>query len=140
MKTVNLFLDDLRIPKMSHNETKGLGAKYSDTNTWVIVRDYFDFVDYVKDNFDKIALISFDHDLASYKDDIEYTGKSAVDFLIDFCIDNNKEFPNWYAHTDNNSGRDNIIGAILNYIDKVENKDINNFRYFHRGIINNQIV
>lgn len=140
MKKVNLFLDDLRFPKMSHNETKGLGVKYSNTATWVIVRDYFEFVDYVEKNFDNIGLISFDHDLACYKDGVEYTGKTAVDFLVNYCLDNNKEFPNWYVHTDNNSGRDNIIGRILNYIDKIENIDISNFRYFHRGIINNQLV
>ena len=87
-----------------------------------------------------IDLISFDHDLACYKDGVEYTGKSAVDYLIDYCLDNDKKFPDWYAHTDNTSGKRNIIGAILNYINKVEGKDITNFRYYHNGIVNNKPV
>lgn len=137
---MNIFLDDIRIPSMSHNVSKGLGVDYSNKDKWVIVRDYFDFIDLVDKHFDEIDLISFDHDLACYKDGVEYTGKSAVDYLIDYCLDNNKKFPDWYAHTDNTSGKRNIIGAILNYINKVEGKDITNFRYYHNGIVNNKPV
>jgi hypothetical protein len=137
---MNIFLDDIRIPSMSHNVDKGLGIEYSDKSKWVIVRDYFEFTDLVDRNFDQINLVSFDHDLACYKDGVEYTGKSAVDYLINYCLDHNKKFPNWYAHTDNTSGKRNIIGAILNYLDKVEGKDITNFRYYHNGIFKNQPV
>ena len=136
----NIFLDDIRIPSMSHNVSKGLGVDYSDKDKWIIVRDYFDFIDLVDKHFDEIDLISFDHDLACYKDGVEYTGKSAVDYLINYCLDNNKKFPDWYAHTDNTSGKRNIIGAVLNYINKVEGKDITNFRYYHNGIVNNKPV
>lgn len=135
-----IFLDDIRIPSMSHNVDKGLGMDYSNKDKWTIVRDYFDFIDLVDKHFDEIDLISFDHDLACYKDGVEFTGKSAVDYLIDYCLDNNKKFPDWYAHTDNTSGKRNIIGAILNYINKVEGKDITNFRYYHNGIVNNKPV
>lgn len=137
---MKIFLDDIRIPSMSHNVSKGLGVDYSNKDKWVIVRDYFDFIDLVDKHFDEIDLISFDHDLACYKDGVEFTGKSAVDYLIDYCLDNNKKFPDWYAHTDNTSGKRNIIGAILNYINKVEGKDITNFRYYHNGIVNNKPV
>jgi len=137
---MNIFLDDIRIPSMSHNVSKGLGVDYSDKDKWVIVRDYFDFVDLVDKHFDEIDLISFDHDLACYKDGVEYTGKSAVDYVIDYCLDHNKQFPDWYAHTDNTSGKRNIIGAIINYLDKVEGKNITNFRYYNSGIINNKPV
>ena len=137
---MNIFLDDIRIPSMSHNVDKGLGVDYSNKDKWVIVRDYFDFIDLVDKHFDEISLISFDHDLACYKDGVEFTGKSAVDYLIDYCLDHNKKFPDWYAHTDNTSGKRNIIGAILSYINKVEGKDITNFRYYHNGIVNNKPV
>jgi len=139
-KKIRLFLDDIRIPKMSHNETRGLGMQYSNTKDWVIIRDYFDFIDFVKNNFDKIDLISFDHDLACYKDGQEFTGKNAVDYLINFCLDNDKQFPDWYAHTDNTTGRKNIISTILNYLNRIEGKDISNFRYFHNGIVNGKAV
>lgn len=137
---INIFLDDIRIPSMSHNVSKGLGVDYSDKDKWVIVRDYFDFVDLVDKHFDDIDLISFDHDLACYRDGVEFTGKSAVDYLINYCLDHNKNFPNWYAHTDNTSGKRNIIGAVLNFLDKVEGKNITNFRYYNNGIINNKPV
>lgn len=136
MNKINVFLDDIRMPNMSHNVGKGLGTEYSDKKKWIIVRDYFEFIDLVNERFDDIDLVSFDHDLACYKDDVEYTGKTAVDYLINYCLDNDKLFPNWYAHTDNTSGRQNIRGTILNYLDKVENVDISNVRYFHNGILN----
>ena len=137
---INIFLDDIRIPSMSHNVSKGLGVDYSDKDKWVIVRDYFDFIDLVDKHFDKIDLISFDHDLACYKDGVEYTGKSAVDYVINYCLDHNKNFPDWYAHTDNTSGKRNIIGAVLNFVNKVEGKNITNFRYYNNGIVNNSPV
>lgn len=140
MKNINLFLDDIRVPSMSHNASKGLGLDYSPTDKWVIARDYFDFVDIVNKHFNEIKLVSFDHDLACVKDGREYTGKDAVDYLINFCLDNDKPFPNWYAHTDNTSGRQNIIGAITSYLKNVEDKDLSNFRYYHNGIVNDKFV
>ncbi len=141
---MNIYLDDLRVPSMSHNKDKGLGYAYSFESKWVIVRDYFEFVELINSDFDKINLISFDHDLACFKKSHgireEFTGKSAVDYLINFCLDNNKKFPDWYVHTDNTSGRGNIIGAILNYMKVIEGYDTTNFRYYNSGIFNNKII
>lgn len=140
MNKINIFLDDIRMPNMSHNVSKGLGQEYSDKNKWIIVRNYFEFIDLVNKRFDDIDLVSFDHDLACYKNDVEYTGKTAVDYLINYCLDNNKKLPNWYAHTDNTSGRQNIRGIILNYLERVENFDTSSVRYFHNGILNGILV
>lgn len=138
---MNVFLDDIRFPNMSHNDNKGLGSEFSQTNKWVIVRDYFEFVKIIKERFDDIKLISFDHDLACYDDKgKELTGKDAVDFLINYCLDNNKKFPDWYVHSDNTSGKANIIGSIINYLKVVEGKDMANFRYYNSGIFNNKPV
>jgi hypothetical protein len=137
---MRVFLDDIRTPDMAHKSGKGLGPDYSDKNKWIIARDYFEFVDIVNNHFDEIELVSFDHDLGCVKDGQEYTGKTAADYLINYCLDNNKKFPDWYAHTDNTSGRQNIIGAILNYLKVVEGVDISKFRYFHNGIFNNKFV
>lgn len=125
---------------MSHADGKGLGITYSPENKWVVVRDYFSFIDLVDKHFDEIDLVSFDHDLACYKDGEEFTGKNAVDYLINYCLDNNKKFPSWYAHTDNTSGRQNIVGSILNYLKVIEKIDISKFRYFHKGIFNGMAV
>jgi hypothetical protein len=121
---------------MSHNSVKGLGDKLS----WVIIRDYFEFVNFLTENFDEINIISFDHDLACYKNGVEFTGKTAADFLINYCLDNDKKIPDWYVHSDNTSGKKNIIGVILNYLKNIEGFDISNFRYYHNGIINNLFV
>lgn len=137
---MNIFLDDIRYPNMSHNKNKGLGVDFSTSDKWVIVRDYFEFIDLVKRKFDKIKLVSFDHDLACYKDGKEWTGKDASDFLINHCLDHDKEFPDWYVHSDNTSGKSNIIGSITNYLKVVENKDMSNFRYYNSGIVNNEPV
>jgi hypothetical protein len=137
---MNVFLDDKRIPAMSHHAGKGLGQAYSDINKWVIARDYFEFVEIVDKNFDEIELVSFDHDLACYKNGEEFNGKKAADYLINYCFDHNKKFPNWYVHTDNTIGRANIIGAILNYLKIVEKIDVSKFRYYHSGIVNGLLV
>jgi len=137
---MNLYLDDKRMPNMSNSEGRGLGAAYGSADKWVIVRDYFEFVDFVEKHFDDIDLISFDHDLACFKDGKEYTGKDAVNFLINYCLDNNKKFPNWFVHSDNTAGKNNIIGVIINYLNKVEGIDTSKFRYHHSGIINGLAV
>lgn len=137
---MNLFLDDKRTPDMVHHSGKGLGQSYSDINKWVIARDYFEFVQIADKHFDEIELISFDHDLACYQDGEEFTGKTAADYLINYCLDYNKKFPSWYVHTDNTSGRGNIIGVILNYLKIVEGIDTSKFRYYHKGIVNGLLV
>ena len=135
MKYLNIFLDDLRTPDMSHNQSKGLGDL-----DWIVVRDYDSFVELIKKDFDNINLISFDHDLADFFNGEERTGKTATDFLINYCLDNDKKFPkNWYVHSDNTSGRANIIGAIVNYLDKVENIKID-FKYYNKGYFNGKQV
>ena len=138
---MNLFLDDIRTPSMAHNESKGLGLDYSPTEKWIIARDYFEFVKIVSVNFYEIKLVSFDHDLACVDSDgREWTGKDAADYLINFCLDHNTHFPDWYAHTDNTAGRQNIIGSIKGYLKSIEGKDLLDFRYYHNGIINGKFV
>ena len=136
-----LFLDDIRTPAMAHNASKGLGLDYSPTEKWIIARDYFEFVKIVSANFYEIELVSFDHDLACVDSDgKEWTGKDAADYLINFCLDHNTHFPDWYAHTDNTAGRQNIIGAIKGYLKSIEGKDLLDFRYYHNGIVNGKFV
>jgi hypothetical protein len=138
---INLFLDDKRIPEMSHNEGKGLGVTFSPTDKWVIARDFFEFKQIIDNQFDDINIVSFDHDLACY--DVhgqELTGKTAADYLVQYCLDNDKKFPSWYVHSDNTSGKSNIIGVILNYLRVIEGLDTSKFRYFHNGIINGLAV
>ena len=138
---MKLFLDDLRLPNMSHNSSKGLGSSLSDEKDWTIVRDYYEFIEIIDKSFDSVELISFDHDLACFdKNGQELTGHDCVRYLISYCIDNDKEFPNWYIHSDNSVGRQNMISTILNFLNRIENKDVSKFRYYNKGIINNNFV
>lgn len=137
---INIYLDDKRVPSMSHNTNRGLGSYFSNSEKWIIVKDYFEFIDVIEKFPGDINIVSFDHDLACFKDGHEYTGKTATDYLINYCLDNNLKFPSWYVHSDNTSGKKNIIGAILNYLKVVEKLDISNFRYYHNGLINGLAV
>jgi hypothetical protein len=142
MKNIRLFLDDIRSANMAHGPSKGLGSAYSKDSDWTIVRTYDDFVSAVNANFDDIDLISFDHDLACFDaEGNEMTGKTAVDYVIGYCLDNDKPFPkSWYVHSDNTSGRQNIIGAITNYLDKVEGIRYPGFSAYHKGVLNGKPV
>jgi hypothetical protein len=142
MKNIRLFLDDIRSANMAHSSSKGLGSAYSKDSDWTIARTYDDFVDAVNANFDDIDLISFDHDLACFDaEGNEMTGKTAVDYVIGYCLDNDKPFPkSWYVHSDNTSGRQNIIGAITNYLDKVEGIRYPGFSAYHKGVLNGKPV
>ena len=133
---MKVFLDDKRVVEMSHNPNKGLG----EINDFVILRDDKSFIDFINQNFDKIELISFDHDLACFNDGSEFTGKTACEFVIEKCLDTGRKFPDWYVHSDNNVGRENIIGTILNYVKRFDGVDISDFRYFHKGYVNGKFV
>jgi len=135
MRNINVFLDDERDPSYIK---VALGQNYP--NDWVVIRNYFDFVKFIDKNFENINLISFDHDIASYdKNNKEWTGKDAADYLIQKCLDTGLPFPNFYVHTMNNTGRPNIIGSILNYLKHIENKNLN-WKYYNSGIINGKII
>ena len=139
---MNIYLDDKRLPSQSHNIAKGLGFRYSYSGAWLILRNFQDFTRIIDEDFNKIGLISFDHDLACF-DPItkeELTGLDAVDYVIAYCLENDKKFPDWYAHTDNSVGRENIIGRITNYLKVVEKKNMTGWCYWHRGILKTVFV
>ena len=145
MKKVNIFLDDDREPTFIKNK---LGFPHKGNYTddtfypkdWIVVRDYFQFVKAVDKYFPNINLVSFDHDIKCFdKNNKEWTGKDAADYLIGKCLDTGEAFPNFYVHTMNTSGRMNIIGIILNYLKHVENKKLD-WRYYNNGLINGEII
>ena len=118
-----IFLDDERKdPTVVHNQQRGLGIGVGKANNWIIARNYNQFVELVKNRFDDIDFISFDHDISSFDfSGKEMTGKDAAMFLTDYCMDNQKNIPDWFVHSDNNKGNENIRQWILNYMFRVEN-------------------
>ena len=83
---------------------------------------FFDFIDKLFDNSDEYSIenvvFSFDHDLQSFKDGIEYTGYSCAKYLVDKIIysDNPKYISKlqYYVHSKNPIGKQNIISFIEN--------------------------
>lgn len=135
MNKVNIFLDDERQPEFIKDKIGKLYPK-----DWILVTNYFDFIKIVDDNIGSINLVSFDHDISSFDTNgKEWTGKDAVDYLIGKCLDNNRKFPDFYVHTMNVAGRQNIIGVILNYIKHVDKININ-WKYYNNGFIKNNII
>jgi hypothetical protein len=135
-----VYLDDIRIDAtVSHNETRGLGLQIGQSNRWIIARNYLQFVDIIKNNFDKIELISFDHDICSFDEDgKELTGKDAANYLVDYCINNQKHLPDWFVHSDNNSGNKNIRQLLINYMYRVESR-LDNMTDAY-GFFNNTLI
>jgi len=102
VKKIYLYVDDKRIPI---------------DNTWIIIRDYYEFVSYINNNgLNNIEVISFDHDLGDVNNDVEKTGMDCAKFLINYLMDNNNKIPKIYVHSDNTVGSENIIKYINNWL------------------------
>lgn len=124
MDKIYLFLDDFREPSDAADYTRNhLAATLYNSAKWVVVRDYSDFVQYIQD-YGVPDVVSFDHDLAAehYSGDIdpesytEKTGYDAAKFLVDYCMEHKVDFPEWYVHSMNIQGAENISTFIRNYL------------------------
>lgn len=121
-----LFLDDERNPYSVTWVELPLGP-------WVIVKNYKEFVAYITKN-GRPDFVTFDHDLAHehyrqsmYNPDRHYnnyytdgtfkekTGYDCAKWLVEYCIQNGWDFPDYKVHTMNSIGRENIIGYIENF-------------------------
>jgi len=108
----NLFLDDLRTPLGVSLYSSNPIYKYG---KWVIVRDYNSFVNTVMEK-GLPELISFDHDLGDFdKNNNEKTGYDCAKWLVEYCMDNNLDFPNYLVHSWNGVGLKNIVSYIENF-------------------------
>ena len=127
-KKFDLFLDDIRLP--SHTFTYTKNPIYLDSN-WDIVRSYDEFVKIIMER-GAPDTISFDHDLGpeayKYQTEIPYdqftekTGYHCAKWLIEYCIDNNKDIPQTILiHSMNPVGRQNIE-SLFNTYEKVYRK------------------
>ena len=131
LKTYKLFLDDIRNPLDAYSYTKFEPFK---KDIWRIVRNYNQFTDYIKRNYDRgyfPDFIAFDHDLAlehyspHMNSEEEYqkleesftekTGMDCAKWLVEFCIDNNIKLPDYYVHSMNPVGNKNIRSYLENY-------------------------
>jgi hypothetical protein len=135
MKNGKLFLDDFRNPKDAINLVPTKFNKSYWGDDWDIVRNYDEFVQYIKDN-GVPEFVSFDHDLAdehhndlfsdknwflddskielAYQEYKEKTGLECAKFLVDYCVDENQSLPEYLVHSANPVGKKNIEGYLEN--------------------------
>ena len=125
MNTYNLFLDDLRNPIDCYSYT---GQPVYLMDDWVVVRNYDEFVKMITDNGIP-TIVSFDHDLADlhygmqdHLDEDYYdlceerTGYHCAQWLIYYCIDNNRDIPLVaLIHSMNTVGAQNIKSLFTTY-------------------------
>lgn len=138
MNKYRLFLDDVRNPIDAWSYT---GFLPFTENDWKIVRNYDQFTDYIVRNHKKgyfPEFIAFDHDLANehYSPHMnspeeyskleetftEKTGMDCAKWLVDFCMDNDLKLPEYFVHSMNPAGGDNIKAYLENY--KKHEKDV----------------
>lgn len=131
---INIFLDDIRIPQDAFNYTQN--TVYL-KETWIIARNYEEFVKVADTNKGNINIISFDHDLADehyvdkdmfspnpedynkhYQNFKEKTGLECAKYLAD----NDIPFEGFFVHSQNPVGKTNIKSFLNNWLDfKVRN-------------------
>ena len=125
MNNYKLFLDDVRFPEDCFRIN--IDPIYEKNENWIIVRDYCDFISYIKENGIP-EFISFDHDLSyeaylphNQEGDIDYgslkekTGYHCALWLINYCKEKKLRFPNYMVHSMNKEGKKNIIKLIENF-------------------------
>ena len=128
---MNLFLDDVRIPRhviYMYLELGDDAAKYTD-EPWFVVKTYTEFTDFIREK-GMPSLVSFDHDLGidhyrkqytgtdlDYVEDFgeEKTGWHCADWLIKYHMDHKGPWPTCWVHSMNPVGKQNLKSLITNY-------------------------
>ena len=117
-----LWLDDYRNPyewmtyiKMAYHRI------VKEPNVVIWVKSYNEFVEYIT-NYGLPDAIGFDHDLADEGPN-EKTGYDAAKFLVEYCLENNADLPEFESQSTNPAGRENIINLLNNFKRYVQRKD-----------------
>lgn len=127
-----LWLDDYRDPKDSGFLAKFCPEFEKFRKDVIWVKSYDEFKGWITAHGlpDKI---SFDHDLAdehyapqhrfddyhTWSDEQNFQEKTGMDcakWLVDYCMDNEKELPSWSCHSANPSGVENITKLLINFM------------------------
>ena len=118
MKETILWLDDIRDPEMPFRGDPNYPSwswvyndiyfGLDDPNV-VWVKSYHEFKTWIEEN-GLPGAICFDHDLG-----LGRTGKDAANWLVEYCLDNNKELPLFESQSSNPVGRENIKNILINF-------------------------
>ena len=127
--TTLLWLDDLRDPLRDTHWVEDFSPITPDAVIWVKTVERF--ASYIN-TYGLPDAICFDHDLgedeakenvtngmnkkaARAKKKLAKSGMDAAKWLIDFCIDNDKDLPLWNIQSANPVGKENINGILTSY-------------------------
>ena len=127
-----LWVDDRRNPltylkKKPEPGNKALSAnldfysrfmkKYHPNFIWV--KSFDEFKNYITKN-GLPDFVSFDRDLGNGP----YNGEMCASWLVDYCKENNLELPDFYPHTANRRGKENIISIMKRSVMNINENDI----------------
>lgn len=118
MKTI-LWLDDTRNP-FNNTEWKTMIQYLKEEYLFIFdknepcgifwVKTQTEFENYIKEN-GLPDLISFDNDLGIGNGE----GYDCAKWLVEYCMDNDKELPLWYVHSANPVAKENIEKLLDNF-------------------------
>ena len=117
-----LWLDDYRNPNEWMDYVKmvcPIMVKEPCTIVWV--KSYDEFVEYIT-NRGLPDAIGFDHDLAD-EGSSEKTGYDAAKFLVNYCLENNTDLPEFGSQSANPAGRENILDLLNSFKRDGQRKD-----------------
>ena len=103
-----LWLDDIRNPFMVDWLMCYAPDFDEDRENVVWVKNYEDFVTWIKENGLPYK-VAFDHDLGANSPD----GKDAANWMVDYCLDNGLNIPLFTIQSANPTGADNIRGLLI---------------------------
>jgi len=127
MRTL-LWLDDIRNPfigdwLLQYSPDYYYREHFAQQVVWV--KNYKDFCKWITEN-GLPEIICFDHDLADrYYDNQtqsehtiwhEKTGMDCAHWLVNYCIDNDVDLPQWKIQSANEVGKENIDKLLKNYL------------------------
>ena len=117
-----LWLDDYRNPNDWIDYIKSVYPRIvKEPNIIIWVKSYYEFVEYIT-KYGLPDAIGFDHDLADESPN-EKTGYDAAKFLVEYCLENNADLPEFESQSTNPAGRENIINLLNNFKRYVQRKD-----------------
>ena len=112
LSAVFLFLDDIREPEHAYEYTK---QEIFLKQKWEVVRNFDEFKSYIEKN-GMPFFISFDHDLADehYVQSVDYgsfkekTGYDCAKWLVEYCMSQGEQLPEYQVHSMNPVGVQNM--------------------------------
>jgi hypothetical protein len=125
----NLFLDDIRTPKVAASYMHPDYADMLLNMKWITCKDYKEFVNLIS-NTGLPEWIAFDHDLAdehysvidtmdwetyNKQENREMTGLDCAKWLVEYCMEHKKPLPKYFIHSMNDVGLHNIKSYLENY-------------------------